>query len=215
MALLGGRQIPLDAQFQKEVQAISGSKVMKALRDATRKPVVGVDPDYGEMRNQIPQAGGRFIDERDAAEARMLDSKLRWLERLEELEKLTPEQRVKALTQEIAELETRKSFYTKALAESMDARFQRIPVRFDEEAFSAGSRRRAEELHELIDDVAAQFEHPAAANAADAESMARNFLRDMVESSSTEKSSVTPAMNSWAFASVIDAELWSSPRLRQ
>ncbi len=63
---------------------------------------------------------GATEDERDAAEARMLDSKLRWLERLEELEKLTPEQRVKALTQEIAELETRKSFYTKALAESIE-----------------------------------------------------------------------------------------------
>lgn len=32
-ALIGNRQIPLDRTFQNEVQAISGSKVMKALRD--------------------------------------------------------------------------------------------------------------------------------------------------------------------------------------
>ena len=63
---------------------------------------------------------GATEDERDAAEARMLDAKLRWLERLEELEKLTPEQRIKVLTQEIAELETRKGFYTKVLAESIE-----------------------------------------------------------------------------------------------
>jgi putative ABC transport system permease protein len=39
-------------------------------RKTMSKPVVGVDPDYGAMRNQIPQAGGRFIDERDAADKR-------------------------------------------------------------------------------------------------------------------------------------------------
>ncbi|HXB57787.1 MAG TPA: ABC transporter permease [Vicinamibacteria bacterium] len=30
----------------------------------------GVDPSFGEMRNQVPQAGGRFIDEPDLAEKR-------------------------------------------------------------------------------------------------------------------------------------------------
>jgi putative ABC transport system permease protein len=39
-------------------------------RKTMSKAVVGVDPDYGEMRNQIPQAGGRFIDVLDASEKR-------------------------------------------------------------------------------------------------------------------------------------------------
>ena len=29
------------------------------------KPVVGVEPEYGELRNQIAQPGGRFLNERD------------------------------------------------------------------------------------------------------------------------------------------------------
>jgi len=39
-------------------------------RKSLSKPVAGVQPDYGEMRNQIPQAGGRFFNERDEAEKR-------------------------------------------------------------------------------------------------------------------------------------------------
>jgi len=34
-------------------------------RTSLTKPVVGVEPDYGELRNQIPQAGGRFINQLD------------------------------------------------------------------------------------------------------------------------------------------------------
>jgi putative ABC transport system permease protein len=39
-------------------------------RKALSKPVVGVDPEYGEMRNQIPLPGGRFIDRLDSAQKR-------------------------------------------------------------------------------------------------------------------------------------------------
>ena len=34
-------------------------------RKSLTKPVVGVEPDYGELRNQIPAEGGRFLNERD------------------------------------------------------------------------------------------------------------------------------------------------------
>jgi putative ABC transport system permease protein len=39
-------------------------------RNSLSKPVAGVEPDYGEMRNQIPQAGGRFFNALDEAEKR-------------------------------------------------------------------------------------------------------------------------------------------------
>src|SRR6187397_3638193 len=34
-------------------------------RKTLTKPVVGVEPSYGELRNQNPQSGGRFINEMD------------------------------------------------------------------------------------------------------------------------------------------------------
>jgi len=34
-------------------------------RKTLTKPVVGVEPAYGALRNQIPQAGGRFLNDRD------------------------------------------------------------------------------------------------------------------------------------------------------
>jgi putative ABC transport system permease protein len=39
-------------------------------RTSLSKPVAGVEPDYGPMRNQIPQDGGRFLNERDEQEKR-------------------------------------------------------------------------------------------------------------------------------------------------
>ena len=39
-------------------------------RQALTKPVVGARPSYGALRNQIPQDGGRFLNERDEAEKR-------------------------------------------------------------------------------------------------------------------------------------------------
>jgi putative ABC transport system permease protein len=39
-------------------------------RKTLTKPVVGGWPIYGELRNQIPQAGGRFLDEVDEAQKR-------------------------------------------------------------------------------------------------------------------------------------------------
>ena len=39
-------------------------------RKTFSKPIKGVEPSYGELRNQIPEPGGRFLDERDEAEKR-------------------------------------------------------------------------------------------------------------------------------------------------
>jgi len=39
-------------------------------RTSLSKPVAGVEPDYGDMRNQIAQAGGRFLNQRDQEEKR-------------------------------------------------------------------------------------------------------------------------------------------------
>lgn len=39
-------------------------------RTALTKPVVGAEPTYGELRNQAPQPGGRFLNERDEAAKR-------------------------------------------------------------------------------------------------------------------------------------------------
>ena len=39
-------------------------------RTSLSKPVAGVEPEYGPMRNQLPQAGGRFLNLRDEAEKR-------------------------------------------------------------------------------------------------------------------------------------------------
>jgi putative ABC transport system permease protein len=36
-------------------------------RKSLTKPVVGVEPEYGALRNQVPQDGGRFLNERDEA----------------------------------------------------------------------------------------------------------------------------------------------------
>ena len=36
-------------------------------RKTLTKPVVGVEPEYGELRNQVPRSGGRFLNERDEA----------------------------------------------------------------------------------------------------------------------------------------------------
>jgi len=39
-------------------------------RKTFSKPVKGVDPDYGALRNQVPEPGGRFLNERDEREKR-------------------------------------------------------------------------------------------------------------------------------------------------
>ena len=39
-------------------------------RKTFSKPIKGVESEYGELRNQIPEPGGRFLDERDEAEKR-------------------------------------------------------------------------------------------------------------------------------------------------
>jgi putative ABC transport system permease protein len=41
-----------------------GNNVVYGRRSLT-KPIVGVEPEYGELRNQIPQPGGRFINRVD------------------------------------------------------------------------------------------------------------------------------------------------------
>ena len=39
-------------------------------RKTFSKPIKGVEPSYGELRNQIPEPGGRFLNERDEREKR-------------------------------------------------------------------------------------------------------------------------------------------------
>ncbi len=39
-------------------------------RKTLSKPMKGVEPSYGELRNQIPEDGGRFVNQRDEAEKR-------------------------------------------------------------------------------------------------------------------------------------------------
>jgi putative ABC transport system permease protein len=64
--LLRGR-IPeiavLSVEFSKWVPVTVGTKTLNAR-------VRGVDPEFGEMRNLLPQPGGRFLNRRDAEEKR-------------------------------------------------------------------------------------------------------------------------------------------------
>lgn len=64
-------------------------------------------------------AGGEET-EKDAAESRMLEAKLRWIERLAELEKLKPDERLKVLEREMAELDARKDHLLKSIATSIE-----------------------------------------------------------------------------------------------
>ncbi len=63
---------------------------------------------------------GSTEDEKDAAEARMLEAKIRWIERVEELAKLDPRERKKTLEMEIDELSTMQQTYTKQLSRSVE-----------------------------------------------------------------------------------------------
>ncbi|MEX2213347.1 MAG: hypothetical protein WD768_04425 [Phycisphaeraceae bacterium] len=63
---------------------------------------------------------GTDEDDRDAAEARMLDAKLRWIERVQELETLRPEERLKSLQKDMDELNTRREVYQRQLAMNVD-----------------------------------------------------------------------------------------------
>jgi hypothetical protein len=63
---------------------------------------------------------GADEDARDAAETRMLEAKLRWIERLAELEKLKPEERLKALDRDMTELEARKEHLLKTIATAIE-----------------------------------------------------------------------------------------------
>jgi hypothetical protein len=71
---------------------------------------------------QLEAAGnaGTTEADRDAAESRMLEAKLRWIERIGELEKLKPEARLKELEKDVAELETRKAVYDKTLTTAIE-----------------------------------------------------------------------------------------------
>src|SRR4051812_30614839 len=50
----------LSREYSKRVPVANGTKTVNAR-------VRGVDPSFGEMRNIIPQAGGRFLDDMDAS----------------------------------------------------------------------------------------------------------------------------------------------------
>ena len=60
-------RIPEIAALSREYAARRGVTVGKKTVNAR---IRGVDPSFGEMRNIVPQAGGRFVDELDAAEKR-------------------------------------------------------------------------------------------------------------------------------------------------
>jgi putative ABC transport system permease protein len=64
--LLGAR-IPeislISREYSKRVPVTRGTKTVNAR-------VRGVDPSFGEMRNIIPQEGGRFLDDMDASQKR-------------------------------------------------------------------------------------------------------------------------------------------------
>ena len=72
------------------------------------------------IRARQLEATNADTDAQDAAEARMLEAKLRWIERVEELQLLKPEARVKVLEKELAELEVKKDFYNKTLTTSIE-----------------------------------------------------------------------------------------------
>jgi putative ABC transport system permease protein len=60
-------RIPEIAALSREYAVRRGVTVG---RKTVNAPIRGVDPSFGEMRNIVPQAGGRFVDEPDAAEKR-------------------------------------------------------------------------------------------------------------------------------------------------
>ncbi len=68
---------------------------------------------------QMEQAGIE-AEEQDAAQARMIEAKLRWIERVDELNELKPEARLKTLETDILELKTRREHYNKTLTTSID-----------------------------------------------------------------------------------------------
>jgi putative ABC transport system permease protein len=53
----------LSREYSRRIGVTAGTKTVNAR-------VRGVDPSFGEMRNQIPQEGGRFLNERDLQEKR-------------------------------------------------------------------------------------------------------------------------------------------------
>lgn len=63
---------------------------------------------------------GSDDDEKDATEGRMLEAKIRWIERVEELAKLDPKERKKVLDQEINELSSMQQTFTKQLARNVE-----------------------------------------------------------------------------------------------
>ena len=69
---------------------------------------------------EAAENAGSTEDERDAAEARMLEAKIRWIERTEELAKLDPRERKKVLEQEIGELASMQKTYEKQLARNVE-----------------------------------------------------------------------------------------------
>ncbi|MCH9033166.1 MAG: hypothetical protein IID42_01515, partial [Planctomycetes bacterium] len=71
---------------------------------------------------QVEAAGnaGSTEDEKDAAEARMLDAKIRWIERVDELTQLEPRERKKVLETEVEELASMQQTYKKQLTRSVE-----------------------------------------------------------------------------------------------
>ncbi|GEM_PF-2127319 len=96
-------------------------------------------------------------DEQDAAEARMLEAKLRWIERVEELEKLKPEARLKVLETELTELKLKRDYYNKTLTTSIDE--ARSLFRYNEHVLLLTKKELS--LDKAIDRVDEQFDELA------------------------------------------------------
>lgn len=109
------------------------------------------------IRTKQLDAAGADSEEQDAAEARMLEAKLRWIERVEELEKLKPEARLKVLQTELAELQIKKDFYNKTLTTSIDE--ARSLFRYNEHVLLLTKKEVA--LDKAIDRIDEQFDELA------------------------------------------------------
>ncbi len=81
MGLPSGRPIPLKEEDPDLLRSRIPEIAVLSVELAKRAPVTvgtrtinarvrGVDPEFGEMRNLLPQAGGRFLNRRDAEEKR-------------------------------------------------------------------------------------------------------------------------------------------------
>lgn len=126
-------------------------------RTAAPDPLADELEKLVRIRTRQLDAAGADSEEQDAAEARMLEAKLRWIERVGELEKLKPEARLKELEKELKDLQVKKDFYNKTLTTSIDE--ARSMFRYNEHVLLLTKKELA--LDKAIDRVDEQFDELA------------------------------------------------------